>query len=120
MVYSACVQRPDQDRFSESHLLIKHIFIRNFVIASLVLTCSSIAGRTRPIGQANRAAVGSVTPGDWFSDCVGAAYVHVEVGSPRSNSTRINVSHLIERSDYLSHITPRVTLRLHYGHPVMV
>ena len=55
------------------------------VIAILVLTCFSIAGRTRPIGQADRASAGSVTPGDWFSDCIGAAYVCVVVGSPRSN-----------------------------------
>ena len=44
------------------------------MIASLVLTCSSIAARTRPIGQSDRAAAGSVTPGDWFSDCIDAAY----------------------------------------------
>ena len=45
------------------------------VIAIFVLTCSSIAGRTRPIGRADRASEGSVTPGDWFSDCIGAVYL---------------------------------------------
>ena len=62
------------------------------VIAILVLTCFSIAGRTRPIGQADRASAASVNPGDWFSDCIGAAYVCVVVGAPRSNSTIIDVS----------------------------
>ena len=46
------------------------------MIASLVLTCSPIACRTRPIDQADRAVVGSVTPGDWFSDCVSAVYLY--------------------------------------------
>ena len=55
--------------------------------------------------QTDRAIARLVTHGDWFSDCIGVAYLYVEVGSPRSNSTRIDVSHLIERSDYLSHIS---------------
>ena len=71
---------------------INFIFYPQFLIALLVLTCFSIAGRTRPFGQADRASAGSVTSGDWFSDCIGAAYVCVVVESPRSNSTRIDVS----------------------------
>ena len=72
------------------------------MITFLILTCSSIARRTRLIGQADRAAAGSLTPEDWFSNYVGTAYLYVEVGSPMSNSSRIDVPHLIERSDYLA------------------
>jgi hypothetical protein len=48
-------------------------FIRNILIASLVLTCSRFqVGIKTLAGQADRASARSVTPGDCPSDCIGA------------------------------------------------
>ena len=96
-------------------LSIKFILHPQFLMALLVLTCFSNACRTSPFGQADRAPAGSVTSGDWFSDCIGAAYVCIVVGSPRSTPLDSTYHHLIESSDTfaLSH-DPWVSAQWHH------
>jgi hypothetical protein len=95
---------------------IKLNFHPQFLIAIFVLTCFSIAGRTRPSG---RASTGSVTSGDWFSDCIDAAYVCVVVGSPRSNSTRIDVSTSHRKIGHICPISfPQAQLMLFLSAPI--
>ena len=54
-------------------------FIRNILIAILVLTCSRFqVGIKTLVGQADRAPARSVTPGDCPSDCIGARALHVQ------------------------------------------
>jgi hypothetical protein len=64
---------------SETHLFNKvSIFIRNILIALLVLTYSRFqVGIKIMAGQADRVSARSVTPGDCPSNCIGARALHV-------------------------------------------
>ena len=69
-MYFVCVQRPDQDHFSDPHHYQYFIHIRDIQIAFIIfLLVLRLLAEIDLRGQVDRAPAWSITSGDWFSDC---------------------------------------------------